>query len=264
MAEGEAGGILTEKVGPLPLVIWVIGGAGVIFIFMMMRNKGNSGSQGVTTNQVSALAPTEAEAFGTIEQQQQDVTNALSTLGNNQAALGGSMNTLSGIITQQGQQNAASFQNLLNGQQTIEQGQTSAASASSTYYTNLLSSIQTYYQGLAGSLNSVSGQVSAGNAAQASGLQQLLQALQGVSGQVSGVSGQVSGVSAQQQADATAQRYGFANTDALLAYLFYQMPNRYAAYFPASVNAGSNVSGAEGQVTSGIGTAQPGWSTQVT
>lgn len=238
MADGEVGNVLTQKVGPLPLVLWVVGGAGVIFVVMTMKNKGNSGSQGVTTNQVSALAPTEAEAFGTIEQQQQDVTNALTTLGNNQSALGGSMNTLAGIVTQQGQDNAASFQNLLNGQQTIEQGQASAWTANESYYNSLIGNLTNYFNSLGSQINGVNTNVS------------------GVSGQVSAnqsqvytwlnqIASQIQGVSSQQQADAVAQRYGFANTDALLAYMFYQMPNRYAPMFPASPNPSQNQSTAE-------------------
>jgi hypothetical protein len=149
------GHVLTQKIGPLPLVLWVVGGASVVFVVMMMRNKGGSGAQGMQTNQVSALAPTEAEAFGTMEQQQQDVVNALTTLGNNQSALGGSLSTLTGIVTQQGTDNAASFQNLQNGQQTIEQGQQSAASAASNYYSSLLSNLVNYANSLSGQLNGV-------------------------------------------------------------------------------------------------------------
>lgn len=158
MPDGEVGHVLTAKVGPLPLVLWVAGGASVIFIVMMARNKGNSGASGVATNQVSALAPTEAEAFGALEQQQQDVTNALTTLGNNQSALGGSMSTLTGIVTQQGSDNAASFQNLVDGQNTIEQGQQAASSQATNYYQSLLTNLTNYYNSLLGGVNNLSGQ----------------------------------------------------------------------------------------------------------
>jgi hypothetical protein len=114
--------VITEKVGPLPLVVWVAGGAGAVALFIALSHKGNNGAAANQTNSVSALAPTSAEAFGTIEQQQQDVTNALTTLGQNQSALGGSMSTLTGIVTQQGADNAAAFQNLQNGQSQIQQG----------------------------------------------------------------------------------------------------------------------------------------------
>ena len=131
MADGEAGAVLSHKVGPLPLLAWVAGGAGLVFVFILLTHK-NQGSSANQTNSVNALAPTEAEAFGTIEQQQQDVVNALSTLGNNQSALGGSISTLTGIVTQQGADNAASFQNVLNGQQQIQQGQTAASDQART------------------------------------------------------------------------------------------------------------------------------------
>jgi hypothetical protein len=127
-------GIITQKLGPLPLVVWVIGGSGAVLLFVMLTHKGNNGAQANTTNSVSALAPTEAEAFGTLEQQQQDVVNALTTLGNNQSALGGSMSTLAGTVTQGNTQNAASFQSLLDalsgvsGQVTGVSGQVSGVS----------------------------------------------------------------------------------------------------------------------------------------
>jgi hypothetical protein len=247
---------LTAKVGPLPLVVWVAGGSAVVLVFMMMRNKGNSGAQGMQTNQVSALAPTEAEAFGTMEQQQQDVVNALTTLGNNQSALGGSMSTLTGIVTQQGADNAASFQNLQNGQSTIEQGQQSAASASSNYYSSLLSNLTNYFNSLGSQINgvnsnvsqvggavgTVSNQVSGVSNAQGAQYASLLNWLQSVSGQVQGVSGQVAGVSNQVQG-VSGQVAGVqssvggtqADVDALgrfLGWQFYQIPNRYAAYIP--------------------------------
>jgi hypothetical protein len=154
--------IVTQKVGPLPLVVWVAGGSGLILLVLLMSKHSSNSSSGQqnATNQVSSLAPTEAEAFGTIEQQQQDVTNALATLGNNQSALGGSMSTLTGIVTQQGQDNAAAFQNLVNGQNTIEQGQSSAASAADNYYNSLLANMGNYANSLGVQISGVSGQVS--------------------------------------------------------------------------------------------------------
>jgi hypothetical protein len=250
MADGEVGHVLTAKVGPLPLVLWVVGGASVIFVVMLMKNKGSSGAQGLQTNQVSALAPNEAEAFGTIEQQQQDVTNALTTLGNNQSALGGSMSTLTGIVTQQGADNAASFQNLQDGQNTIEAGQTSAANASSNYYSSLLSNLTNYFNSLSGSIGTVSGQVT------------------GVSNQVNSVSSQVNSVSQQAlsyyqnlmqsgqltqsdlaniQSGVTALQSGQQlNTSQLnsigqfLGWQFYQLPNRYTAYLPGASASNPN------------------------
>jgi len=154
---------ITQKVGPLPLVVWVAGGAGVIGLFILMTHKGNNTAQGNQTNSVQALAPTEAEAFGTIEQQQQDVTNALTTLGQNQSALGGSMSSLTGIVTQQGLYNSAQFQNLANGQQQIEQGLTSgfnAQSAQSTaYYNGILQNMLNYYNSLGSQLNGINGNI---------------------------------------------------------------------------------------------------------
>jgi hypothetical protein len=153
------GEVLTHKVGPLPLLVWVAGGAGVVFLFVLMTHR-NTSSSANATNSVSALAPTEAEAFGTIEQQQQDVVNALSTLGNNQSALGGSLSTLTGIITQQGADNAAAFQNLVNGQQTIEQGQTAASDQATSYYNSIASSLANYFSSVNGQLNGINSNTS--------------------------------------------------------------------------------------------------------
>lgn len=249
-----------QKVGPLPLIAWVAGGAGLVFLLLMMKHGSNNASN-LQTNAVSALAPTEAEAFGTIEQQQQDVTNALTTLGQNQSYLGGSLATLTGITTQQGADNAAAFQNLQNGQQSILSGQASAASSSANYYSSLNSAISNFFNSLSGQINGVNSNVS--QVGQAVGT--VSNQVSGVSGQLSGLSGQVSGVQNTVNANAAAQQWGFANMDSLLAYMFYQIPNRYAAYFPASVNAGSNLAGSTQAVPGGgIGTAQAGWDTHVT
>lgn len=172
--EHDTGNVLTQKVGPLPLVVWVVGASGVVFLFLLMKGKGSANTAANNqTNQVSALAPTEAEAFGTIEQQQQDVTNALTTLGNNQSALGGSMSTLTGIVTQQGSDNAAAFQNLANGQQTIESGQTSAATNEQNYFNAITASLTNYFNSLSGQVGGVSSQVNGLNSNVIAGNQQL-------------------------------------------------------------------------------------------
>jgi len=210
--------IVTQKVGPLPLVVWVAGGAGIIGLFILMTHKGNNGASANQTNQVSSLAPTEAEAFGTIEQQQQDVVNALTTLGQNQSALGGSMSTLTGIVTQQGADNASAFQNLVDGQNSIKQGQTDASTQADKYYTGLLSNLTNYYNSMSGQLNGINSNVTAQGQAnyayQQSAYAWLMNALQGISGQVSGVSSQQATafgqLSAQQQAQAAAQAAGFS------------------------------------------------------
>jgi hypothetical protein len=136
--------IITQKVGPLPLVVWVIGGSGAFLLFVMLTHKGNNGQQANATNQVSALAPTEAEAFGTIEQQQQDVTNALTTLGQNQSALGGSLQTISGTIDTNQNWNAAQFANILGGLSQVQQGQTAASDQATNYYNSLLGNMGNY------------------------------------------------------------------------------------------------------------------------
>lgn len=146
--------IVTEKVGPLPLVLWVVIGAGGVAVLIMLTHKSGSGGQAVQTNSVQALAPTSAEAFGTLEQQQQDVVNALTTLGQNQSALGGSLSTLTGITTQQGQYNAAQFQQ-------IEQGQTAASDQATNYYKSVLNNMQNYYDSLGNQINGVNTNVTA-------------------------------------------------------------------------------------------------------
>ena len=152
------GNVIMHKVGPLPLIVWVAGGSGLILVVLLATKHSSSSTntQANATNQVSSLAPTEAEAFGTMEQQQQDVVNALATLGNNQSALGGSMSTLTGIVTQQGTDNAASFQNLVDGQNTIEQGQTAASSQATNYYSSLLANLQNYGNSLGSQINGLS------------------------------------------------------------------------------------------------------------
>jgi hypothetical protein len=157
MAEGDE--LLTHKVGPLPVLAWVGGGAALVFVFLMISRR-SSGGQQLATNQVSSLAPTEAEAFGTIEQQQQDVTNALTTLGNNQSYLGGSLASLSGLVTQQGLYNSSQFQNLLNGQDTIEQGQSAAADQATNYQNALLAQMLAYANSLGSQINGVNSNVS--------------------------------------------------------------------------------------------------------
>lgn len=215
----ETGHVLTQKVGPLPLVAWVVGASGIVFLFLLMKGRSSANTAANNqTNQVSALAPTEAEAFGAIEQQQQDVTNALTTLGNNQSALGGSLSTLTGIVTQQGADNAASFQNLVNGQQTIEQGQTSAASSATNYYNALQSSLANYFNSLSGQVNGVNSNVSAQGAANQSVLANV------------------------QSAIAAIQNGQQLNTNQLnsigtfLGWQWYQLPNRYTPMLPGSGN----------------------------
>jgi hypothetical protein len=221
-----ADNIVTKQVGPLPMWAWVgIASGGVLVIILMTKSGGASTSANNQTNSVNSLAPTEAEAFGTIEQQQQDVTNALTTLGQNQSALGGSLSTLTGIVTQQGTDNAASFQSLLDGQNTIEQEITSGQTQDANYFQTLGTNITNYF-------NSLGSQVS------------------GLNSSVTGLGTQVSQIQNQQQADALAQNYGFANLDSLLAYMFYQIPNRYSPYFPASVNPSQNVASSVAAPTS--------------
>lgn len=231
MADGEAGHVLTQKVGPLPLVLWVVGGSAVIFVVMLMRNKGSSGAQALQTNQVTALAPTEAEAFGTIEQQQQDVTNALTTLGNNQSALGGSMSSLTGIVTQQGADNAAAFQNLVDGQNTIQQGQTAASSQATNYYQSVLANMLNYFNStssqingvnsnigqtsaaLAGQLNTINANITTDAQAQAAGFQSLNDYLSKNDARVGTLVDWVDEIKARlQQGDYSAARWGPSGT----------------------------------------------------
>src|SRR5215472_1269700 len=238
MADG--GDVVTQKVGGLPLVLWVAGGAGVIGLFILMTHKGNNGASANQTNSVNALAPTEAEAFGTIEQQQQDVTNALTTLGNNQSALGGSLSTLTGIVTQQGSDNAAAFQNLVNGQNTIEQGQSSASDQATNYYNALLANLTNYYNSLGTQINGVNSNVTA----QAQAQQGLMSALQTA---ISNLTGQV-GTNQQQaqqwyqslqQQIQSGQQLSTAQMNQIGSFLgwqFYQIPNRYTAYIPQGLN----------------------------
>jgi len=135
--------IVTQKAGPFPVVIWVVIGAGGIAILLMLTHKSGSGQQS-QSNSVNALSPTEAESFGTIEQQQQDVVNALTTLGQNQSMMGGSLNTLSGMETTNWANANQQFGNILSGLTQVEQGQTDAATNAQNYYNSLSGSIAAY------------------------------------------------------------------------------------------------------------------------
>lgn len=199
MADASGGSFITQKVGPLPLVVWVMGGAGVVFLFILMKGRSSSSGTANATNQVSALAPTEAEAFGTIEQQQQDVTNALTTLGQNQAALGGSLQTISGTIDTNQNYNAAQFANILGGVSQVEQGQTAASNQATNYYNSVLQNMLNYYNSLY--TTTVNGDQ--GISQQVSGAQQ---GINYISGQVSGVA-----TTQQQQQAALAQIDNWVN-----------------------------------------------------
>lgn len=175
----ETGNVLMHKVGPLPLIAWVVGASGLVFIFLLVKGQSSANTAANNqTNSVDALSPNEAEAFGAIEQQQQDVTNALTTLGNNQSALGGSVSTLTGITTQQGAQNAASFQSVLDALSGVAAGQTSQSTAESNYYNSIIANLSNAANSLQGSLNGINSNV------------------MGVSGQVNSLGQQVSGVGA--------------------------------------------------------------------
>jgi hypothetical protein len=205
--------IITQKVGPLPLVVWVIGGSGAVLLFVMMTHKGSSGSSANTTNSVSALAPTEAEAFGTIEQQQQDVSNALTTLGQNQSALGGSMSTLSGQVTQQGTQNAAGFQSLIDA----------------------LSGVSGQVSGVSSQVSGVAGQAGNLSITQAQQGQAMQQYYDFLARQLSGVSGQVSDAS-QTQAQQGQANYQYYST------LYQQLGNWFANLTSTVTNGNAGLS----------------------
>ena len=150
---------LTKKIGPLPTIAWVGAGASIVGLVIMMKKNGTNSTTPNTGN-VAMLSPTEAEAFGTIEQQQQDVTNALTTLGQNQSALGGSVNTLSGMtagqITNENTQYGALSQAMadLSTQQTSD---TASINGQATqYYSGLQNALSAYVNSLQGSLNGIS------------------------------------------------------------------------------------------------------------
>lgn len=166
--------LLTHKIGPLPVVVWVGAGASIIGLFLLLNKNGsNSSSTGASTNNVSMLAPTEAEAFGTIEQQQQDVTNALTTLGQNQAAVGANVNSLSGAFGQQSAYENTQFGSLSQAMAGLSQQQSSDTSSleagQSYYYSSLLQNLINAYNALSAQgtqqTNQISGQVSADQAA---------------------------------------------------------------------------------------------------
>jgi phage-related protein len=184
--------VITEKVGPLPLVVWVALGSGGVLLLIVLTHKSGTGSQATQSNSVAALAPTQAEAFGTLEQQQQDVVNALTTLNGNQSALGGSLSSLSGMETSQWQNANAQFQNLSDGQQSLGnqlagvnqdlgqqigsgfsnlgsqvgtgfstlQGQNQQLSQQqTTYYNQLAAAMQSYFNSLNGGLNGINSNI---------------------------------------------------------------------------------------------------------
>jgi hypothetical protein len=124
---GGGGNLLGQKVGPLPLVAWVGLAGGAVAIWLAVRSRANAASSsGVAGAGISMLDPSSAEAFGTLQQQQQDLTN-----------------TLSGMQMGQGQANNTMLHYLANINQAlgtiygqadaIQQGQT----LSDTYLANI-------------------------------------------------------------------------------------------------------------------------------
>jgi hypothetical protein len=154
--------ILTHKLGPLPVIVWVASGASIIGVVLFLT-KDKSGSDNTSSNNVSMLSPTEAEAFGTIEQQQQDVTNALTTVGQNQAALGGSLNTLSGSFAQQ-----SAYENTQFG--AIEQAQSTLSAQQAQDTSSLEQGQQDYFQSVIQNLQNMYSALSSQSSAQYQGL----------------------------------------------------------------------------------------------
>jgi hypothetical protein len=113
------GNLLGQKVGPLPLVAWVGLAGGAVAIWLAVRSRSNSGSSGPAGAGISMLDPSSAEAFGTLEQQQIDLTNTLSQMAqSNQANFEGlNFNTQTGMWTY-----AQQIASLINGVGTQVQG----------------------------------------------------------------------------------------------------------------------------------------------
>lgn len=77
-------GFLSQKIGPLPLVAWVGIMAGGAAILVALRAKTAARS---TSTALDMLSPSSAEAFGTLQQQQEDLSNALNQLGIGQGTI---------------------------------------------------------------------------------------------------------------------------------------------------------------------------------
>src|SRR5919201_4522497 len=78
----DGGQFLQTRIGGVPLVAIVGLGAGAIALLLAVRGRGRTVSTGV-----DMLSPSSAEAFGTLQQQQEDLGNALSALGMGQQTL---------------------------------------------------------------------------------------------------------------------------------------------------------------------------------
>jgi hypothetical protein len=77
----EGGGaILHTKIGGVPLVAIVGVAAGLVALWLAVRSRSRAPS-GPGGTAIDPLAPSAAEAFGTLQQQQSDLSNALSALG---------------------------------------------------------------------------------------------------------------------------------------------------------------------------------------
>jgi len=134
------GGLLGHKLGPLPVVVWVGLAGGAVAIAIAVRGKmGSSSSGGVNGAGIDMLAPSAAEAFGTLEEQQRQLTNALSSIGAGQAA---SENSLSDQITRNFANAAnlsqAQYSQLVSGQMAIrgnDQASSDYADQAATYST---------------------------------------------------------------------------------------------------------------------------------
>ena len=218
---------VTQKLGPLPMWAWVgVGSLGVVAIMYFSKSNSGSSAQNNQTNAVSALAPTEAEAFGTIEQQQQDVTNALTTLGNNQAAMGGSLSTLAGSETSNWANANTQFGSILQ-----------AISGVSGQVTNVGSQVS----GVSGQVSGVSGQVSGLSAADQQYYANLANQL---NNQYNALSSQVQAGNAAAAAQQNQLQQMISNIGTFLGWQFYQIPNRYSPMIPLSLagqQGGTNV-----------------------
>jgi hypothetical protein len=78
----EGGQLLQTKIGGVPLVALVGVGGGLVALLLAVRGRAKQPTSGA-----DVISPSAAEAFGTLQQGQQDLGNALSALGGGQAEI---------------------------------------------------------------------------------------------------------------------------------------------------------------------------------
>ncbi|HEY1249255.1 MAG TPA: hypothetical protein VGE97_09725 [Nitrososphaera sp.] len=205
--------------GGIPQGVMIIGAiAGVVGLFLLLKNSGGGGTTAAGTSINAALGSIQEEnmnLLGTTQAGFMQTSQQISALGSQDMAhytqLSDSITSnFSDLNSQEAQYWAANNQQIANGFSTLG-GQLSGLSSQVQGYQGQNS---TSFQHINDLLNSLSNDVNTGNANSASYYQNLGALMNELSGQVTGT-----------QADVN-------SLGRFLGWQFYQLPNRYSAYIP--------------------------------